>query len=241
MRLFKKIVVLVLCLVSFSCCFVTASADTATTASDGTPIGILTIHSASRFSNSQGGSSSSSSGSDLGHAFLSFKNTTWQSVRLGGINVAAGAECTIGTWDISDHSGIWYNLESYAINNKGKMPNRVSLSMLVCLDDMEKINQYVDSHDAWSLAGNCSVFARFVWNSVSDICLSGDTPSALASSIKSQSGYEINRYVPNASPCGYVKHNWNDAIFISVNPANIITNATTSTVMIVPIEEDVSL
>lgn len=241
MRLFKKVVALVLCLVSFSCCFVTVSADTATIIPIASPIGILTIHSAPRFSNSQGGSSSSSSEIDAGHAFLSFKNTTYQSVRLGAVGVAAGAEYTFGTWDISEHSGIWYNLESYAINNKGKMPDRVSLSMPVYSYQLEKINSYIDSHDFWSLLRNCADFASSVWNSISTTNLIGDTPSELAKSIKRKSGYQINSPVPNASFCGYKKRDGNSIFFISVNPANIITDATTSTVMIVPIEEDVSL
>ncbi|MDE7399693.1 MAG: hypothetical protein K2N06_09225 [Oscillospiraceae bacterium] len=237
MQLFKKIAALVLCLASLFCCFVTASADTAATVSDETPIGILTIHSAPRFSNSQGGSSSSSSEIDAGHAFLSLKNTTWQSIRLGGINVAPGAECTIGTWDISAHQGIWYNLESYAINHKGKMPNRVSLSMPVSSVQLERINSYIDSHDSWSLLRNCADFAGRIWNSVSMTKLTGDTPSNLAKSINGKLGSQINSPVPDASFYGYV----DGLIFRSVNPANIITDATTSTVMIVPIEEDVSL
>lgn len=241
MKFFKKISALVLCLACFSCCFVTASADTATTAEAVTPIGVLTIHSAPRFSNSQGGSSSSP-GMDAGHAFLSLKNTTWQSIRLGGINVAPGVEYTIGLWALNDHSGIWYNMESYAINHKEKMPNRVSLSMYIYSDDLEIINSYIDSHDAWTPISNCSAFARLIWNSVSDIQLTGNTPSGLADSIKSKSEHKTNRSVPNASPCGYIERDGNSTFFISVNPGEIIKNTTTSTVSIIaPIDEEVSL
>lgn len=244
MRFFKKIAALVLCLVSFSCCFVTASADTAVTIPFpiATPVGTLTIHSASRFSYSQGGGSSYPSEIDAGHAFLSFKNTTWKSVRLGGINVAPGVECTFGTWDISTHRGVWYNLESYAINHKGKMPNRVSLSMSVYPSQLETINSYIGSHDSWSLLRNCADFASSIWNSVSTTNLIGDTPSNLVKSIKNKQGYEINLHVPDASPCGYVKRDGNSIFFISANPGDIITNTTNSTFSIIaPINEEVSL
>ncbi len=208
MKHLQKLISLLLALTVACGCFVTASA--ATTADP--VVGVLTIFSAIYFSETQGGSSSSSD-IDLGHAFISFKNTYSSPITVGALSVGRGSEITFGTWDISAHKGVWYNLEAFCINHKGKMPNRVSLSMKVTISDIETINSVIEENDKWNLLVNCSTFASKVWNSVSSTKLfagfltTPDTPNTLASIIMLHSNYEKNRPIADVKFCGYVEIN----------------------------------
>lgn len=165
-------------------------------------VGTLTI-----FSSNDGGSSSWDTS---GHAFIAFKNTSSSSVTVGGLNVGSGHEITFGTWgNKNQHTGIWYNLESYFANNSSAYGNRVSLSMSVTQSNINTINNIISNNDTWSLTNNCSSFAVKVWNSVSSTSLSAglpNTPTSLMSSIKSKSGYQTGRSIGNTTPIGYVSN-----------------------------------
>lgn len=167
-----------------------------------TTVGTLTI-----FSSNDGGSSSWDTS---GHAFISFKNSSSSSVTVGGLNVGSGHEITFGTWgNQPQHTGIWYNLESYFANNAGAYGNRVSLSMSVTQNDINTVNSIISKNDKWALTNNCSSFAVKVWNGVSSTKLSAgtpDTPTSLMSSIKSKSGYQTGRSIGNTTPIGYVSN-----------------------------------
>ena len=177
-----------------------------------TTVGTLTI-----FSSNDGGNSSWDTS---GHAFIAFKNSSSSSVTVGGLNVGAGHEITIGTWgNKSQHTGIWYNLESYFANNNSAYGNRVSLSMSVTQSDIDTINSIISKNDKWSLTNNCSWFAVKVWNSVSSKTLSAgtpNTPTSLMSSIKSKTGYQTGRSISNATPIGYVSN----GSFVTVTMTN---------------------
>ncbi len=244
MKLLKKIVPFLLTLAVFSGCFVTVSAATAVTTAttEGSVVGVLTIHSAQRFSETQGGgSSSSSSGGDSGHAFLSFKNTYSDPIRIGGLSVGRGCEITFGTWDLSVHRGVWYNLEAYCINHAGKMPNRISVSMNVTMSQVDIINFGIDLwSNYWSLTDNCSSFAVSIWNGASKL-VSGpevsagaiSTPQGLYNNIKNINGYQINQRVPDAKPCGYVKVIDGSKFFESVSGDSIFVGNTANSISII--------
>ena len=173
-------------------------------------IGTLTI-----FSCNDGGSSSWNTS---GHAWISFKNFTHPAVEFGGLNVAINSEVTIGTFgNMNQHSGIWYNLESYAVNQMGAYSNRVSLSMNITRAQLEEINTIIDENDTWALLNNCSSFAVKIWNEVSDDRLSAgspNTPTSLCESIKSYDYYQTGRSIVYNSTSGYVS----GGIFYSSNP-----------------------
>ena len=78
---------------------------------------------------------------------------------------------------LSQHTGIWYNLESYFANNASAYGNRVSLSMSVTQSNIDTINDIISKNDKWSLTNNCSSFAVKVWNSVSSKTLSAGIPN----------------------------------------------------------------
>lgn len=146
------------------------------------------------------------------HAFLSFKNTYSEPVRIGGLSVNRGQEITIGTFYYRSHQGIWYNLDSYLYHHAGKasqFSGRVSLTTTVTQNDVDSINSYISSHDTWTESNNCSSFAANVWNLVSSVTLSASypgNPTVLANSIRSVSGYQTNRSIPDSTPVGYVSN-----------------------------------
>lgn len=180
-------------------------------------IGILTI-----FSVNDGGSSS---WNRSGHAWISFKNFTHPPVEFGGLNVATNSEVTIGTFGNLEyyHVGIWYNLESYLVNQLNQMSGRVSLSMAITRSELDTINSLIDENDEWAVLNNCSSFAVKIWNAVSEDKLSAgspNTPTSLISSIKSYDYYENNRTIVYNSTIGYVE----DGIYYSENPYELETD-----------------
>lgn len=146
------------------------------------------------------------------HAFLSFKNTYSDPARIGGLSVNRGHEITIGTFNYNSHKGIWYNLDSHLYHHAGmanQFSGRVSLTTSVTQSDVDAINSYISSHDTWSQTNNCAYFAANVWNLVSSTALSASypgNPTVLANSIRSVSGYQTNRSIPNSTPVGYVSN-----------------------------------
>lgn len=217
MKIIKKLLCVILSIATLLCCCVSASAAEL----KATTVGVLTI-----FSSSGGGSSSFSTS---GHAFLSFKNTSAQQIKIGGLNVNQGHEITFGTWgtkpagytiepDIKWHKGIWYDLEAYLINYDNDLSDRVSLSIDITMDDVQKINLFISICDCWSLNENCSSFASRLWNCIApdNLDLSAglpNTPTSLSKNIKNKSGYQIKRAVMNITPIGYVNEDGN---FVSV-------------------------
>lgn len=144
---------------------------------------------------------------------------------MGGLNVGPGHEITFGVWgskpdgyttdpDIGWHKGIWYNLESYLINNYNDMRGRVSLTMYLTMENVNTINDLIKNNDTWWPHINCSTFATKVWNSVAPAGwimsaespnLHIDSPVYLCVSIQSKDGWQLNRAVANTVPIGYLK------------------------------------
>lgn len=211
MKNIRKLLCVILSIAALLCCCVSASAAEP----KATTVGVLTI-----FSSAGGGSSSFSTS---GHAFLSFKNTSAQQIKIGGLNVNPGHEITFGTWgtkpagytiepDVKWHKGIWYDLEAYLINYDNDLSDRVSLSINITMDDVQNINLIISICDYWSLKENCSTFASAIWNYIAPNNLdlsagSPNTPTSLSKNIKNKSGYQTKRAVMNITPIGYVNSN----------------------------------
>ena len=182
-----------------------------------TTVGVLTIFAAN--------DGSSSSWSTSGHAFFSFKNTSHCPITVGGLTVFVGEEITFGTWgNQSAHKGIWYNLESYFINDCEAYGNRVSLSINITQEDIDRINDLIADNDTWAVLNNCSSFATRIWNEISTVTLSAgtpNTPTTLMSSIKSKTGYETLRAVQYNTNIGYV----NNGVFVPVTVSTFARNS----------------
>ncbi len=220
MKFTRKSLAVILAVCMVICYSVTAFADEARAST----VGTLTI-----FSSNDGGNSSWNTS---GHAFISFKNTSSSSIKFGGLNVGAGHEITIGTWgNKSNHVGIWYNLESYFVNNQNAYSNRVSLSMDVTQANINTINNLISKNDTWTALNNCSSFAVKIWNAVSSKTLSSgipNTPTSLMSSIKSKSGYETGRAIGSTTPIGYVSNGSFVSVTMATNAFNV--NAMTNVI-----------
>lgn len=142
----------------------------------------------------------------LGHAFLSVENLSSQAVSVGAITLQPGESCSIGSWGMTHHFGVWYNVESSYIHAAGKYGGRVSVTKGIEKDDFAKIGDYVAANDSWSLLTNCARFAANIFN-----LTSGDqfgigglvTPTRLAKAIRAFREYEVNRPIENFGKVGY--------------------------------------
>jgi hypothetical protein len=142
-----------------------------------------------------------SDGSGIGgkHAFLLVENISLNPIEIGNYTLDSNSEVTVGTWgNRNEHKGIWYNLESYYINQTDSYSNRVSLSNEINRNELEIINETLIERDNWSYFNNCSTFASVVWNTVAteDETLYAGTflrkPSTLSKSIKSKKNHKVN-------------------------------------------------
>lgn len=134
------------------------------------------------------------------HSWLVIKNTSSSSIYVGGYLLAANNSVTIGIWgNITQHKGIWYNLEGYY-----SMASNVSVSKNITSSELSSMNYYINLNDRWGYLYNCSSFATSVWNTISSVKVSAglvNTPGNLANSIKSKfsSSYSNNYAIPSKS------------------------------------------
>lgn len=119
---------------------------------------------------------------------------------------------TIGNYgNLSFHKGTIYNLDSYKVNVLNEMKGRVSISMGINLDQLTKLNSFINNHDTWLPTYNCSSFVEDAWNLVSNDKVSAHEnynylvykPEILVNSIKSYSNYETDKYIKNNSNVEY--------------------------------------
>lgn len=137
-----------------------------------------------------------------GHSFILVKNTSSSSITVGVRSVAADGTISVGTWgNKPDGKGVYYNLERYYVG-QGAYSGRVSLSMNLTSAQLATVTSSIKNNNSWSLLNNCSSFASRVWNSVSGTKVGAgfvNTPTGLANSIKSKSGYVTNTSFPSTT------------------------------------------
>lgn len=117
-----------------------------------------------------------------GHAFVSVTNVSDRDINVGGLLIAPGKAVTIGTrGNRSEHSGIWYNLESYYMYYIPDYYYHL-YAMQTSLDagQLEVLNRGLRRADHWSACYNCSAFSEAVWNSVCADALSAGRPAGPA-------------------------------------------------------------
>ncbi len=122
------------------------------------------------------------------HAFITVSNISSSTIVVGKFNVAPGKTLSLGTWgNKAEHTGLWYNLESYMIKTQNFYSNRVSAKVNITQSNLNVLNSHIIGFDRWSELTNCSSFAASSWNSVAFPAVSAgviNTPKNLASSIK---------------------------------------------------------
>lgn len=101
---------------------------------------------------------------NLGHAFVGVTNLTEEAYRVGGYELQPQETVTIGSWSMSGHFGLWYNIENYYMNAKGRYEGRLSLDQSFATGALTAINEYLYAHDSWSLFRNCSYLALNLFN-----------------------------------------------------------------------------
>lgn len=150
-----------------------------------------------------GGGIASSFGYE-GHSFLIFTNVWTSPITVGHFPVAPGESITIGTFgNRANHVGIWYNIEGCF----GTSTQTYALVTQLTVAELKRVNQTINSNDAWTVTSNCSSFAVKVWNSgPSGTTVSGWNPAALVSSIKSNSNYITNVTIPSKTSSNIARH-----------------------------------
>lgn len=132
-----------------------------------------------------------------GHSFIVVRNFNAYSIRVGHYSVPAKKSVTVSVFDNrKNHSGIWYNIESYAaseINNT----QIAKLSKGITQNELNTLNTFLNSNDYYNLfSHNCTSFSVGCWNSVSPATLSANTPTTLYQNIKKNSSCLTNANLP---------------------------------------------
>ena len=105
---------------------------------------------------------------NYGHAFISVTNTSTSAFMVGDRNVEPNETITVGLWNVFQHSGIWYNLESNYIKEHNKYNKRVSITIGIDNNDINTISSLIKEKDRWTPLYNCSKFALDAWNLVAE-------------------------------------------------------------------------
>lgn len=132
-----------------------------------------------------------------------------------------GETITVGLWGNLEDNGVWYNVESYGIDEFDLFDGRVSVEETITEEELDSISSYILNHDYWNVSYNCSCFVKDIWNMVSEDDLSCgflvNLPSWLCNSIKGKDRYFTNRYIPTNDKIGYVR----DKKFYNKVPADL--------------------
>lgn len=113
-----------------------------------------------------------------GHAFLSVTNVSDGDINVGGLLIEPGKSVTIGTrGNRNEHSGIWYNLESYYMYYLPSFyPHLYAMQTSLDADQLAVLDQNLSHADKWCAVYNCSAFSTSMWNAVCSDQLSAGRP-----------------------------------------------------------------
>ncbi|MGN1343403.1 MAG: hypothetical protein ACI4U3_02405 [Traorella sp.] len=137
------------------------------------------------------------------HSWLVIKNVSGSTIQVGKMTVINGDSVSIGTFgNISQHKGIWYNIElALSVSTYVSITRTIESTSI-----LNTLNNKINSKDSWSITNTCSKFAATVWNSVFDDKVStGILPSGLANSIKNYN-YSTNAAMPLKSTSSIYYH-----------------------------------
>lgn len=103
-----------------------------------------------------------------GHAFISVTNVSDTELNVGELVIAPGTSMTFGTrGNRNEHSGIWYNLESYYMYYiPDYYYDLYSMQVSLTQEQLDIVNENLSRSDHWSAIYNCSAFSEAMWNSV---------------------------------------------------------------------------
>lgn len=99
-----------------------------------------------------------------GHTYLVIENTSSSALDFCGRVIEPSENLTFGWWAISSHSGIWFGIESNFIEAYGRYPQRVALSREIDGDGIDRLCDYLLTHDIYTPLENCALRAVAAFN-----------------------------------------------------------------------------
>lgn len=125
---------------------------------------------------------------NLGHSYVTIKNTSSASFDVGYYQLQANSSVSIGSWSQNAHFGLWYNVEKIYME-MDRYQGRISITTDINLDDVTYLTNFIKNNDTWSFSKNCSYYSLSMFNLVANqedkISVSGTvTPGKLFSYIK---------------------------------------------------------
>ncbi len=145
---------------------------------------------------------------NLGHSFLSFENISSETVMIGEYALAPTETVTISTWCLSDHFGVWYNIESNYIKYHDKYNGRYSVSMSIKKEKLKDAKTFISKNNTWLPTKNCTNFSIGLWNKLCEKDAKLETPliytpKKLTDDIKRFETHEFNKEIFVSSKLGY--------------------------------------
>ena len=145
---------------------------------------------------------------NLGHSFISIENESSSDLQVGAYDLEPGYTVSIGIWPFSAHFGLWYNVESNYMAEFSRFEGVVSIKTQIDSTDLNEIDEYIASHDYWTLFKNCSFMALDMYNLAAkendQIDIGGlITPAKIYDVIKDTVGYDTDFEIAQYGPMGY--------------------------------------
>lgn len=145
---------------------------------------------------------------NLGHSFLTFENTSGVPQKIASYTVLPNETICLGTWSISSHFGVWFNLEYNYHSIFNRYEGRVSVTKGITEQNLQTITEFIYLNDTWSPIKNCSYFAVNLWNKIAEDEEKLDTywiysPSKVMQNLKQFKNYEVNKPMQSNKVFGY--------------------------------------
>lgn len=104
-----------------------------------------------------------------GHTFIYVQNNSDKPIQVGHYEVPVGQGVSVGSFSFSVHDGwgLYYNIEGYKENIRGRIGDVWSISEELDVNELETLNDSLRSYpNYWGFGANCATFAFSIWNSV---------------------------------------------------------------------------
>ena len=104
----------------------------------------------------------------IGHTWLYFVNLTNHEITVGLYTLPKGQGVSIGTYGLSitGGRGLYYNIEGYRYNNPYKVKDFVCLKKNLTQKQLETMSVQITRHGVWGFLLNCSFAPFMIWDSV---------------------------------------------------------------------------
>ncbi len=104
----------------------------------------------------------------LGHAWVAIDNRTDKSVYIKDYELKPDEMLTMSAWGLDTHFGVAFNVEPACMRLNGRYEGRISLSVNIKEEDLEIIEEFIESDDYWAPAHNCTTWSLKLWNLLVD-------------------------------------------------------------------------